>query len=171
MEIIIKICESLKIQKITLTDNSYVLCKNNPNSRINLLYSKMLLCGDTWYGKFGFEPIDNFDKKIYKKNRENYKKNILTKCIKKEKIVSEILNKEKKTNEIQKILKKYDEMANEKLSIYMKWISENYCEIYSEIYEYIYRKAGYKKYTSLEFELKLNTDLKDIITMIKSGTL
>jgi hypothetical protein len=171
IEIVIKICNKFKIDVLYLTDNSYILCKNNPNSRINLIYSKMILDGDTWYGKFGFEPIDEFDKKTYKENQVNYKKNILTKYINKEKIISEILNKEKKINHIQKISEKYDEMVNEKLSIFMKWISENYCEIYSEIYEYIYRKAGYKKYTTLEFELKFNTNLLNFVNMIKSGKL
>ena len=50
-------------------------------------------------------------------------------------------------------------MKDKKLCLFMKWISENYCSIYGEIYEYIYKKAGYKKYTSLDFALKLNTDL------------
>jgi hypothetical protein len=45
-----------------------------------------------------------------------------------------------------------------KLSEYMRWISENYCEIFSEIYEYVYKKAGYKKYSSLKFILKLNNE-------------
>jgi len=171
IEIVIKICEKLKIQKITLTDYSHILCKNHPNSRINLLYSKMLLDGDTWYGKFGFEPVDDFDKKTYDENKENYKKNILTKYIKKENITKKILNTDKNNNSITKISEKYDEMKNEKLCIFMKWISDNYCDIYSEIYKYIYEKAGYKKYTTLNFELKLNTNLSDFVNMVKNGKL
>ena len=85
----------------------------------------MILDVDTWYGKYSFVSIDDYDNKIYKENRENYNQNILTINIKKDKIIIE------------------------KLSIYMNWIYENYCDIYSEIYEYIYRKAGYKKYTTL----------------------
>ena len=45
-------------------------------------------------------------------------------------------------------------MSEEKLSLFMKWISEKYCSIYSEIYEYIYKKTGYKKYSSLDFVSK-----------------
>ena len=95
MEIIIKICKKLKIKEITLTDDSYILCATNPNARINLIYSKMLLNGETWYGKFGFVPVEEFNKKIYKENQENYKINKLTKDIKKEKFIKEIIDKEK----------------------------------------------------------------------------
>jgi len=97
MEIIIKICEKFGLEEISLIDNSYITCNDNDNyGRINLLYSKMLLDGDSWYGKFGFEPIEETDKNNYKENQENYKKNKLTKEIKKEYIIKEIINKEKK---------------------------------------------------------------------------
>lgn len=71
--------------------------------------------------------------------------------------------------EIKKIFSKYEEMREEKLSGFMKWISENHCSIYSEIYEYIYRKSGYEKYSSLEFVLELNTDLTGFVNMAKNG--
>lgn len=171
MEIIIKICEKLKIKEITLTDDSYILCANNTNARINLVYSKMLLDGETWYGKFGFVPVEELNKKIYKENQENYNSNKLTKNIKKEKFIKEIIDKEKNEEEIKKILEKYEEMREEKLCLFMKWISENYCSIYSEIYEYIYKKAGYKKYSSLYFVLKLNTDLSEFVKSVKNGIL
>lgn len=131
----------------------------------------MMLDGDSWYGKFGFESVDDYDKKIYKVNRENYNKNILTKDVKKEYFIKEIINKEKNKDQIKNILTKYDELKEEKLSVFLKWISENHCSIYSEIYEYIYKKSGYKKYSSLNFVLKLNTDLTDFINMVKNGKL
>lgn len=168
VEIVIKICKKFGIDNLYLTDNSHILCKNNSHSRINLLYSKMMLDGDSWYGKFGFEPVEEIDKKTYKENQENFKKNILTQNIKKETFIKKILNKEKNKNDIEKILKKYEEMKKEKLCVFMKWISENYCSIYSEIYEYIYDKAGYKKYTTLEFVLKFNTDLTEFVNMVKN---
>lgn len=83
MEIIIKICKEFGLKEITLTNNSYILCDNNQNARINLIYSKMLLDGESWYGKFGFMPIEEFNNKIYKENVENYNKNKLTMEIKK----------------------------------------------------------------------------------------
>ena len=167
VEIIIKICESFNLEEIELTDNSYILCKNNPNARINLLYSKMILDGDTWYGKFGFEPVEQINKDIYIKNKENYNKNILTKEIRKDYFIKEINNKEKYVQEIKKISNKYEEMKEKKLCDYMRWISENYCTVYSEIYEYIYKKAGYKKYSSLKFTLRLKSDLSEFVNMIK----
>jgi hypothetical protein len=39
MEIIIKVCGDFNMNVITLTDNSYILCNNNSNGRINLIYS------------------------------------------------------------------------------------------------------------------------------------
>ena len=81
--------------------------------------------------------------------------NILTKEIKKKNFIKEIIDKEKNKRMIKEIKDKDEEMKEERLSIFMRWISENYCSIYSEIYEHIYKKAGYKKYSSLKFILKL----------------
>lgn len=167
MEIIIKICEKFEITELSLTDNSYIICKNDGNKRINLIYSKMMLDGETWYSKFGFEPKDQIDKIIYKKNQQIYNK-IMTYNIKKEYFVKKILDKEKNNDNITKILNKYDEMKNDKLSIFMKWISKNFCNIYCEIYEYIYEKAGYSKYSTLQFILYFNTNLTEFVKMVKN---
>jgi hypothetical protein len=129
----------------------------------------MMLDGESWYVKFGFEPEDKINKKIYKENQENYNKNILTKEIKKKNFIKEIIDKERNKSIIKKIKDKYEEMKDERLSIFMRWISENYCSIYNEIYEHIYKKAGYKKYSSLKFMLKLKTDLTEFVNLVKSG--
>lgn len=130
MEIVIKICIKLNINELTLTDNSHITCKTNPNKRINLVYSKMILDGITWYSKFGFEPKEEVDKIIYIQNHENYNK-ILTKDVKSKYFT----NKIQEQYIIDKILKKYEEMKEVKLFTFMSWISENYCEIYSDIYK------------------------------------
>ena len=70
-----------------------------------------------------------------------------------------------------KYIGKTEKSELEKLYLFIKWISENYCSIYSEIYEYIYKKAGYKKYSSLDFILKLNTDLSEFVNLVKNGKL
>jgi hypothetical protein len=62
-------------------------------------------------------------------------------------------------------------MKEDKLSNFMSWIFDNHCNIYTDIYEYIYRKAGYKKYTSLKFVLILNTDLTNFVNLVKNGKL
>ena len=164
MEIVIKICIKLNLNKLTLTDNSYITCKTNPNKRINLVYSKMILDGTTWYSKFGFEPKEEVDKFIYIQNQKKHNK-ILTNYVKLKYFTNKIQNK----YIIDDILKKYEEMSDKKLSLFMKWISEEYCEIYSDIYEYIYEKAGYKKYSSLDFILKLNTDLTEFVDLVKNS--
>lgn len=58
--------DKFNINRILLTDRSYVLCSNNiidkskqvikHNMFLSDLY--MLTHGDTWYGKFGFRPFD-----------------------------------------------------------------------------------------------------------------
>ena len=119
MEIIIKVCKDFNMNVITLTDNSYILCNNDSNKRINLIYSKMMLDGESWYGKFGFEPEDKINKKIYKENQENYNKNILTKEIKKKNFIKEIIDKEKNKRMIKEIKDKYEEMKEERLSVFI----------------------------------------------------
>jgi hypothetical protein len=59
-------------------------------------------------------------------------------------------------------------MKEYKLSIFMGWIANNHCAIYSQIYEFIYRKAGYKKYSSVKFVMKFNTDLSEFVKMAKN---
>lgn len=58
--------EKFNINRILLTDRSYVLCTNNMKDKSkqsikrNMILSDlyMLKHGDTWYGKFGFLPFD-----------------------------------------------------------------------------------------------------------------
>ena len=54
------------INKITLTDNAKITC-NNKNIRLSIFLT--LLTGNTWYGKYGFRPIDSNDKDEYYYNR------------------------------------------------------------------------------------------------------
>lgn len=164
MEIVIKICIKLNLNKLSLTDNSYITCKSNFNKRINLVYSKMIIDGTTWYSKFGFEPIEEVDKYIYIQNQKKHNET-LTKNVKLKYFTNKIQDKQIINN----ISEKYKEMYDKKLSFFMKWISEEYCNIYSDIYEYIYEKAGYKKYSSLDFILKLNTDLTEFVDLVKNS--
>jgi hypothetical protein len=168
MEIIIKICKKLNMEKISLSDYSHIFCKSDTEYfRINLITSKMMLDGETWYGKFGFIAYDKDSKKKYIENQNNYKK-VLTSNISFDKIIKGIGDKEKYKKEIKELKRKYEEMKNLNLSEYMRWISINYCSIYYQIYEYIYLEAGYKKYLSLKFELDLQPTINydDFIKMI-----
>jgi len=156
LEIVIKICEKLEIKEIQLLDSSHISCKNINNKyfSINLSKSTMLLEGDTWYGKFGFQPNNKEDKEIYFANKNNFTK-CITNMISIDKIIKRIPNKNNFINEINEIKQKYLELYNKKLNIFMYWISRKYCEIYSYIYEYVYKKVGYKEYISNIFYLSL----------------
>ena len=133
--IVIDICKKFNVSEITLLDESYINCKNNKDRdcRINLLISKMIIDGVSWYGKFGFEPVDLYDKNIYKHN-QLINKMIFTKNITKEQLIKKIsdFDKEKNFYDINKILKKYDEMKEQRLSNFMLWFSHNYCYIYCQ---------------------------------------
>lgn len=157
VEIVIKICEKLEMKEIQLLDNSHISCKNINNKYFSIILSKstMLLEGDTWYCKFGFEPNNKEDKEIYFINKNNFTK-CITKMISIDKIIKKIPNKNNFINEINEIKQKYNELYNKKLNIFMYWISRRHCEIYSYIYEYVYKKAGYKEYISNTFSLYLN---------------
>jgi len=113
INIIIKICNHLKIQQIQLLDDSYINCKNNDEYyfRINLIKSRMMIEGDTWYGKYGFHPLDEEDKIKYEKNKKKYL-SLLTKNI----FIKNILYK---TPEITKYKKTFGEIIekHESLSI------------------------------------------------------
>ena len=77
----------LGINMITLTDNSKKRCSNN--ILIELSIMKILLTGHTWYGAYGFKPVNyvgtnaSIDVNAYKLYKENKKKfqNLLIKDV------------------------------------------------------------------------------------------
>ena len=88
------------VNKITIKDNAEKYCKSEitHTKSINLATFLTLLTGDTWYGKYGFRPIDKISKETYKRN----KKIMLRKTINDinfNKILNKIL-KHKNTNKI-----------------------------------------------------------------------
>lgn len=56
------------INSIKLKDNAVKNCSDN--KKINLGIFLTLLTGDTWYGKYGFRPIDKDYRKQYKYNKK-----------------------------------------------------------------------------------------------------
>lgn len=60
------------INMITLTDNSIKRCKNTD---IPLSIMLTMLTGDTWYGKYGFRPINISNYTINEVMTSNYEKN------------------------------------------------------------------------------------------------
>jgi hypothetical protein len=62
-----KFKDKLNINKISLTDNSIKKCNNKD---IILSTMLILLTGDTWYGKYGFRPVDTLSIKMYENNKK-----------------------------------------------------------------------------------------------------
>jgi hypothetical protein len=155
INIIIKICNHLNIQQIQLLDDSYINCKNNKDYfRINLIKSRMMIDGDTWYGKFGFYPLDEEDKTKYENNKKKYL-GVLTKNI----FIKNILYK---TPEIAKYNKSFNEIIDkhkslliDPLCIFLYWLLNTHCEIYHYIYDKIYQMARYEIYKNDTWVLNL----------------
>jgi hypothetical protein len=59
--------DKLDINKIIITDNSIKKC-NNKNIKLSVMLT--LLTGDTWYGKYGFLPIDETLIPYYENNKK-----------------------------------------------------------------------------------------------------
>jgi hypothetical protein len=66
--------DKLKIKRLELQDNSAKICFNCPE-RVKLSNMSMLLYGDTWYGKYGFRPIEKDHEGDTKSYQDRYKKN------------------------------------------------------------------------------------------------
>ena len=67
LKMIKKYKNKFDITKILLTDNSLKKC-HNKNIKLSMML--ILLTGETWYGKYGFRPIE---KKLIKKYEDNIK--------------------------------------------------------------------------------------------------
>jgi hypothetical protein len=64
----------LNINKIILVDNSIKKCNNNIN--IILQHMMILLCGHTWYGRYGFRPIDITTYELDRFSNDKYNNNV-----------------------------------------------------------------------------------------------
>jgi len=110
------------IKRIELTDNSFILC-NKEKISLSGLYT--LISGKTWYGKFGFVPIDKNTKKHYKNNI-----NIIDKIT-----VSDVWN------ELEDIFIKYNfENNNNLLKNVLKEIFKKDCKYYEKIWKILSNK-------------------------------
>lgn len=54
------------IKTISLTDNSGIRYRDR---QLQLMYLRTLMYGTTYYAKYGFKPVDNFDKLVYRYNK------------------------------------------------------------------------------------------------------
>lgn len=148
IKIMIKICEQEKVKQIRLYDNSYITC--NGGGTMQLKYIHTLTKGVPWYSKFEFVPESKEHLRIFKYNYDTMKK-YLTNDLNIEHIFKHIrfLCKQEKliSNEIINLFKEH---SLNKLYDTIKEISKNdkYCNVFSKIYEEIYRKLKLEKYSS-----------------------
>jgi len=141
----------LRINKIVLTDNSVKKCEANSED-IKLSHMLILLTGDTWYGKYGFRPINV---NTYKHNEilnENYNNNklIMNKITIKEVNIMKYINMTKDKNVINTVEKILDKNGNMLLKNYD--ITYQY---FSLFYERLYNDVKLEKFYKLFFGLNI----------------
>ena len=181
IQIMIGICVYKDVDKVQLTDNSYLECGNE---KIPLIYLRTLTKGEPYYIKFGFLPInhnkkgDRIKNEYYKNELQIYKDNI------------DIFNNKPiiKRNKLIKILnyKKFDEIKDKNMIEYVnniiipslndenilisKFVSDLIkdkkkisCYLLNYILMNIYNKCGYNRYKYKYFEFILDKKYKDIV--------
>ena len=181
LQIMIGICVYKNVNKIQLTDNSYLECGNE---KIPLIYLRTLTKGEPYYIKFNFLPInhnkkgDRVENEYYKNELQIYKDNI------------DIFNKNPtiKKNKLIKILnyKKFDEIKDKNMIEYInnilipsfndesilisKFVGDLIkdkkkisCHLLNYILMNLYDKCGYNRYKYKYFEFILDKKYKDIV--------
>jgi hypothetical protein len=157
LKLIRGIKDRYKLTKVFLTDNSAKICKNH---RIKLYQMLTLLTNTTWYGGYGFVPVDEIYRKQFKKNKE-----IMDKMLLKDipKLITYIIkaHKQAKSKEnIDEIIKNYQTALdnNALLKKYLKYFLYDYdqsCDIFYYFYEKLYFKLGLYDMGGKEFYLQL----------------
>lgn len=151
LKMIKKYKDKLNIEKILITDNSL---KNCENKNIKLSVMLTLLTGVTWYGKYGFTPVDERLKIKYENNKKIINhvalKDIdLLKYLKMAKLDNTIIDHSKKfiknnqsllvKDYLTKFLKKYD----------------NTCKYFYLFYEQLFDDLNLTSFYRNTFELVL----------------
>jgi hypothetical protein len=145
----------LDINKVVLSDTSLKNCFGY-TIRFGDMY--LLLNGKTWYMSFGFLPYDSASDD---KDRESLSIAVKNNVILNKTLVKDVINLKKYVSEFAPKdfdIKKIDEMKNEKLSLYLKWMLQDYdkgtCKLFYNIYRKImidlniqslYKQSFYKK--------------------------
>lgn len=151
--------DKLKIKMITLTDNSIKAC-----GKYSIYLSSMLvlLNGDTWYGKYGFRPIeytsDNY--RIDNFNNKKYEANKL--IINKIKISDINLIKYIKLTQNDTLIKVTEHLIKEQPNMLLKQFLfnllkdyDNTCKFFYTFYRQLYDDIGLKVFYKNQFGLIL----------------
>jgi len=156
LTLINKIKDRYKINKINLTDNSKKKCKNK---EIELHKMLTLLTGTTWYGKYGFVPVNKILRKQFEQNQIIIKNTYLNDVPQLKKYLIKIL-KEKHQILLEKILISYEQAIrmNSKLNEYLKFLLHKYdenCYIFYSFYEKLYEDLKLTNMGNQQFVKKI----------------
>jgi len=149
----------LGINKIVLTDNSVKKCEANSED-IKLSHMLILLTGDTWYGKYGFRPINVNTYKYNEILNENYNNNklIINKITIKEVNIMKYIKMTKDKNVINAVKKILEKNENMLLKDFLQKFLKEYdvtCQYFSLFYERLYNDLQLEKFYKLFFGLNI----------------
>jgi hypothetical protein len=149
--------DTFDINKIVLVDNSVKRC-----NKINIEFSSMmiLLSGNTWYGKYGFRPIDNLTYKLDKINNMKYNNNVSimeTITISQANILKyiELTNKKSIIDDIKRLIDKY---PNYLLIDFIKTFLNDYdktCKYFNLFYKELFNDIGLTNFKGNVFGLDI----------------
>jgi len=149
----------LGINKIILTDNSIKKCESN-NSDIKLSHMLILLNGDTWYGKYGFRPINSKTYDYDEILNENYNNNKL--IINKITIKEANIMKYIKMTESQSVIKAVHKILKINENMLLKDFLSNFlqqydstCHHFFKFYDRLYNDLKLEKFYKLLFGLDI----------------
>jgi len=149
LKMIKKYKEKLDIKKILITDNSLKKC-NNKNIKLSVMLT--LLTGNTWYGKYGFKPVDDTLIKYYDNNKKimntiTLKDIDLIKYLKMTKLDRKIIKNAKKFIEKHQTL-----LVKDYLSRFLKEYDRT-CEYFFDFYFTLFTDLGLYNFFHRTFEL------------------
>lgn len=151
LKVALKLIETIKnhynIKYVQLTDNSRKYCKGTNGIVLADMYT--LMYGTTWYGSYGFRPSDEKGKideklnKFYERNKKIINNTMLKDVPQLEKYIIKAFSKIKPEKlHLSNILGVYDKMKNYPLGKFIQTFIKYYdktCELFSEIYLYLYK--------------------------------
>ena len=149
LKMIKKYKDKLDIKKILITDNSLKKC-NNKSIKLSLMLT--LLTGDTWYGKYGFKPVDDTLIKYYDNNKKimntiTLKDIDLIKYLKMSKLDQNIIEKSKKFIE-----KHQSFLVKDYLTQFLKEYDKT-CKYFYDFYEQLFIDLALYNFNRNTFEL------------------
>jgi len=143
--------DKLDIKKILITDNSLKKC-NNVNIKLSVMLT--LVSGDTWYGKYGFRPVDVETIKYYDKNKMimntiTLKDIDLLKYLKMTKLNEKVIENAKKFIEKHQTL-----LVKDYLSKFIEEYDKT-CDYFNDFYFTLFIDLGLYNFFHYTFELAI----------------